>query len=299
MHPTPPRTRQGTTMKSILNHWLRFLKRPATTLRRAAQSARPSLESLDARDLMAVGLANGVLSIQGTNVADHVKVSIDNRGTAYAYDDKVVVKVTTAGQAYQVHSLGRYKIEAGPNVPAPYWKAQIHTVSFRGYAGNDSFLNNTSIASTAFGGDGNDNLAGGSSNDRLYGEAGADTLIARQGDDHLTGGAGADLLHGGVGNDRLYGGSGDDTLFGDNPNHGEFAPTGGSDVLFGDSGFNTLYGQGGMDSVYGEADNDILYGNYPGQISDGVPDDLYGGEDYDWLYFASYPDGDSHTIETP
>ena len=71
--------------------------------------------------------------------------------------------------------------------------ADVNRISFLGLAGSDSFTNDTSLQSVAFGGTGTDFLIGGS------------------GIDLLDGGLDRDYLEGRAGNDSLVGGSGDDT----------------------------------------------------------------------------------------
>ncbi|BCJ43339.1 hypothetical protein GCM10010168_43520 [Actinoplanes ianthinogenes] len=84
---------------------------------------------------------------------------------------------------------------------------------------NDSVVNKSDLAITAYGGSGNDRLTGGPRNDLLDGGAGADKLWGLGGNDKLrgnldkdalSGAAGNDILDGGLGNDREYGGAGDD-----------------------------------------------------------------------------------------
>jgi Ca2+-binding RTX toxin-like protein len=78
-------------------------------------------------------------------------------------------------------------------------------IVFHGGNGNDTFVNNTALASAAFGEAGNDCLFGGSGHDYLYGGDGGD---------YLFGGAGNDYLYGDAGTDFLFGQDGDDTLDG-------------------------------------------------------------------------------------
>src|SRR5262245_7882386 len=70
--------------------------------------------------------------------------------------------------------------------------AQVQRISFSGFEGDDSFVNDTGIASTAWGGDGDDSLIGGRGNDTLIGGGGDDTLVGHAGDDSLAGEAGND-----------------------------------------------------------------------------------------------------------
>jgi len=131
------------------------------------------------------------LVISGTSAGDHVAVS------------------------YRVvNNVGYYTVtENGHN----HWFAASRVrggdVFFRGYAGDDFFVNFTGLRTHAWGMDGKDTLIGGSSRDLLDGGAGDDRLYGRGGDDILFGGSGNDSLNGGGGSDHLYQGGWDsDTL---------------------------------------------------------------------------------------
>ena len=123
----------------------------------------------------------------------------------------------------------------------------VTSIHFHGNAGNDRFINNTSINSVAYGGAGTDTLWGGTGNDELYGELGNDVIF---------GWAGNDLLVGAAGNDRLFGGSGDDQL--------HSGP--GIDIANGGTGIDELVGR-----VSGNAYlvNNTLYTISPGLFSTG------------------------------
>ena len=101
--------------------------------------------------------------------------------------------------------------------------AQVSRVVFTGLAGNDTFTNQTGIASRADGGAGDDilrggrgvdQLSGGDGNDQLFGGEGNDTLDGGTGNDAAWGGAGNDQVMGGDGNDKVYGGAGSDKIVG-------------------------------------------------------------------------------------
>lgn len=125
-------------------------------------------------------------------------------------------------------------------------------ITFNGNAGNDTFVNNTSLSANAFGGLGNDRLFGGSNNDILNGGAGSDYLYGRGGNDTLI--AGADLsfnyLDGGDGNDTMTGGLGVDWMYGQ----------AGNDVMNGLSGNDMMFGGDGNDTLLGGDGNDVLNG---------------------------------------
>ena len=172
----------------------------------------------------------------------------------------------------------------------------VTSIHFHGNAGNDRFINNTSINSVAYGGAGSDVLWGGSGNDELYGElgndvifgwAGNDLLVGAAGNDQLFGGAGADQLHAGTGTDLANGGSGIDELVG---------RVSGNAYLV----HNTLYtispglfSSGSLEgietvSLYGNAnDNMIMVQGFKGNVNlhgNSGNDTLVGSSQDDYLY---------------
>ena len=170
----------------------------------------------------------------------------------------------------------------------------VDSIYFVGYGGNDTFLNDTSIDSLAYGGSGNDRLTGGTGEDTFYGDGGRDilngrggddTIWAGSGDDSLYGGDGGDLLHGDAGNDVIHAGSGIDYAYGDDGNDTIYAGSG-NDRVYGGDGEDRLLGGSGSDIINGGDDDDLLYGHsgvdwlYGG----GGDDTLRGGNDRDRLY---------------
>ncbi len=133
--------------------------------KRHPRSRQLSLESLDARQMMAadvaVALEDGVLHITGTDQADVVEIRTAG--------DSDKVRILVAGQ--ERHTFER---------------RDVAKVRFLGGAGNDVFVNRSDIPAEAFGGDGDDWLVGGSARDLLDGGAGEDTLIGNS-NDHLIG----------------------------------------------------------------------------------------------------------------
>jgi Ca2+-binding RTX toxin-like protein len=149
---------------------------------------------------------------------------------------------------------------------------QVNRISFRGYAGDDTFRNDTPIGSFASGGAGNDTLYGGRGMDELHGGGGRDFLYGREMNDFLDGGVpGVAVYADNTGNDVLYGGSGDDTLH---------ASDYGNCTLYGDGDNDTLFGWQGNDSLYGGSGNDALHG-YTGN------DRLVGGSGHDRYVFSA------------
>src|SRR5262245_8395109 len=89
---------------------------------------RPQLEALEDRDLLAASvlLQSGILNIRGTNQADTVVVS-------------------TSGSAVRVHLVN------GTVLDRVFTASQVNRIFFRGFRGDDVFINDTAIPSTAFG----------------------------------------------------------------------------------------------------------------------------------------------------
>ena len=135
---------------------------------------------------------------------------------------------------------------------------------FTGLAGNDTFTNQTAIASRADGGAGADILRGGRGVDDLTGGDGNDQLMGNAGNDRLDGGASNDAAWGGAGNDLVMGGDGTDQVYGD----------AGADSLWGGLGNDELSGGAGNDALQGEDDNDWLDGG-------AGSDQLVGGDGLD------------------
>jgi Ca2+-binding RTX toxin-like protein len=218
------------------------------------------LNSLEARDMPSATLVGSDLRIEGT--AGH---------------DTVTVRYLAAFEIVEVRMASRATLSSAPRTETQYFAATvIADMSFRGYAGNDSFLNEFVLpgAGTVFadGGAGNDRLQtvapvyperlkpADAFHVRLDGGAGNDQLIGSSGPDELVGGTGADFLYGLGDEDRLYGNEGDDLLRGgDGPDdlYGEE----GVDVLWGGEGDDVLHGGAGADGAFGEGGDDRIYGD--------------------------------------
>jgi hypothetical protein len=149
----------------------------------------PHLETLEDRRLLAAGISfsAGVVTITGTDAAD----------TAVVVQRHGQLVVTVSG---------------GVSATQTFKKGDVKQIVFDGGAGNDVFINHSSVRALALGGDGDDVLVGGTGKDVLIGGAGNDVLIGRAGNDRLEGDDGNDELHGGAGDDLLMGDAGDDRL---------------------------------------------------------------------------------------
>jgi Ca2+-binding RTX toxin-like protein len=158
------------------------------------------LEALESRRLLSVTLADGILTVTGTDQNDTLFVGrnqtmivVNDNGTASQYPPADVNSIVILGLE------GHDRIGIGPGLHKPI---------------------------TADGGEGNDYITGGTGPERLMGGPGNDKLVGGGGGDLLEGGAGDDMLEGGPGNDRMFGGPGNDRFlavdgYGDLLNGGE------------------------------------------------------------------------------
>ena len=251
-----------------------FLPKGDTMLRRR-RNLRPAhrsigreraltCESLEGRIVLAAAIGHD----RGSRVVSIVGSAGNDVAVVRQQGANIVVSLSSAA--------GRFSRA----VPA----AQVSRVVFTGLAGNDTFTNQTAIASRAEGGAGADVLRGGSGVDELLGGGGSDQLLGNAGRDVIDGGAGDDAAWGGVGDDRLMGGLGRDQLYGE----------GGTDAMWGGVGDDMLDGGGGNDAIRGEDGSDDLRGG-PGSdwmggfagrdtLTGGAGNDtLEGGDDSDML----------------
>jgi Ca2+-binding RTX toxin-like protein len=224
---------------------------------------RLAVEALDQRILPAVTFfaAGSTLVVLSDAAADSVEV----RPLAFPNAATLVAGVFQGTGAL----LGTATLFSGnPFVPI----LAVGTIAFDGGAGDDRFVNSTSLPATLSGGPGKDVLIGGSGNDILIGGPNDDTLdgragintVAESGDVNfllsstklvglgtdtltniqaarLTGGDGANTLKviDFAGNATLDGGAGDDSLFGGSGND-VFIASPGNDRISGGLGINTL-----------------------------------------------------------
>ena len=184
----------------FFQNWLNGLALRSASMRRPrirrSQLRIPvAAEVYEARQLLAASsivLSGGVVTITGNASADKVDVSYQSI--------QQQVKIThKQGSATQTQTFSA---------------AAVTRLEFVGLAGNDTFVNQTGIATRADGGVGDDQLTGGTGNDTLIGGEGNDKLFGKAGDDSLSGGLGNDSLVGDAGADMFEGHGGDDTLSG-------------------------------------------------------------------------------------
>ena len=249
---------------------------------RATFAVEPA-PGLESDGSIAFDRSTGVVTINGDGGED--VVTVDQVGSGRG----AMIRVTTQFGSPLHTALSREEIFAVP-------MTLVKEIQFRGESGDDHFVNNTSIRSVVYGGDGNDVLTGGSGNDELHGNGGSDQIYAGSGNDKVYGGDGEidflygqdgnDVIEGGNGNDRISGGNGSDELYGQNDNDlieggdGNDLIVGGSgdDVLEGNGGSDLLRGQDGNDIIHGGDGNDQLFGgNHNDEMEGGNGDDLMEG----------------------
>src|SRR5262245_19600488 len=156
-----------------------------------AHVAHLGLELLEARDVPTATLANGVLTVQGADMAD--RITIDHVVGPGPGD----IRVTENGWF--------------TDFPA----GLVRRVRVFGNGGDDYISHNVAgISAAVYGGTGRDDLHGDGGRDALHGDGGRDYLAGGPGNDTLHGWGGNDTLVGGLGHDNLYGGDGYDVLYG-------------------------------------------------------------------------------------
>ena len=163
-------------------------------------------------------------------------------------------------------------------------ESQVSSIRFRGWNGDDRFVNQTDLASTAFGGLGNDTLTGGTNVDVLNGDDGDDILRGRTGNDIIFGGRGNDQLFGAFGNDQLSGESGDDEIFG-SAGLDQISGGLGEDILSGGIGSDEITGDGGDDEISGGTGADLIFGGLGNDTIHGLAgaDTIFGDEGNDFI----------------
>lgn len=192
------------------------------------------------------------------------------------------------------------KLDGDVLLTKSYPKADVSYITVSARSGDDNVLNYTDVASTQYGGTGNDLLRGGESADIIYGNNGDDNIQGRAGNDTLYGQNGEDNIYGNDGADRMYGGDDADTMYGHNGNDimsggsGNDYMNGGrdNDWMDGDSGNDTMTGDTGNDTIYGDTGNDLLNGSSGNDSLHGNDgeDTLNGGSGNDSMYGGNHDD---------
>src|SRR5262245_28590082 len=145
-------------------------------------------EPLESRRLLSASLADGVLTIIGTNRADRIeiirrdddgqiRVQLNGAGTRFRYGDVTSIQINARG-GHDFIEFGGHDggMDFPANVTGGKGNATIHT------------------------GLGDDTVSGGNGHDRIQGDAGDDLISGGNGDDLLEGADGRDTLRGDAGN---------------------------------------------------------------------------------------------------
>ena len=253
-------------MNRLFSRTLRSSSRKSPPLkRRIAKIRLDGVEQLEDRRLM-----DGKMQLSFDNFYNVPYIEI--RGTL-AHDQVRVQRTPVGDLKFSLYSGDTGKTTELVFKPESGFSPGY--VFFDGRAGNDYFLNETSIPSVVIGGSGNDILIGGSGPDEIMGMDGHDDVYGRGGIDILSGGRGSDTIDGGadgdhmsdpIGFNKFYAGGGNDYVQG-----GE-----GQDVMFGGAGRDGLFGGLGWDVLYGGPEGDYLYGG-----DDDGWDEMWGEEGYD------------------
>jgi hypothetical protein len=168
------------------------------------------IDLLESRRLFASAspfvLANGVLTVDGTQSGDQIEV----------YEGFFAVTSATTPGTPPI-TIRRHFVGALVNdLQSPEFDfGRVRKVIIRAGGGDDTVTIGPGVIGTSVhGGDGDDVINGGTGNDWLRGGAGDDRIFGGPGIDYLSGGLGNDMLDGGAGNDTLDGGPGRDRLRG-------------------------------------------------------------------------------------
>ena len=214
-------------------------------------SFRPTLETLDARDLPSVSPVPNIIYGPDPRLPAGAMTSHNNGAyaeVAFRYE----ITDAVGGLRYTAARL-----DGGTSGTENLIYKDITAIVI--YAGNkdDVFVNNSQGKVIVYGGAGNDSYTGNAGSNVFFGGVGNDRYTANpnvsmsfSNSGYFEGGDGNDVAYGGGGTDYLAGGNGDDRLFGN----------GGEDILMGDRGNDALDGGNGNDNLYGGSGADRLTG---------------------------------------
>ncbi|MCH2203958.1 MAG: PKD domain-containing protein, partial [Fuerstiella sp.] len=183
-----------------------------------------------------VGLANGVLSIVGTEAADTVVVSID--------ENEISVSASLDEPAPSVQSFAT---------------EDIQQISFTGFSGDDTFITEGEypIDMHVFGGPGDDFLVTGSGEDVVTDLNGNNDIRTSYGDDTILTGPGNDQIESESGDDTIRDLGGDNRI--DTDSGADTVLTGdGNDEIFTGTGNDIVRSVGGDNTIQAGADNDTV-----------------------------------------
>ena len=169
-------------------------------------TSRMQIESLEPRRFLDGSLADGVLTVTGTNRGETIvfdSLPLFSTGNSTQYQIRVRVGYKGDVHYFLFNGIRRIDVNGlGGNdrieMPETFLITQYHPLPSRKVIRTHA----AAIPARLEGGAGNDTLVGGDASDTLVGGAGNDVLYGRAGDDRFTGGAGRDRFIGGAGRDR-------------------------------------------------------------------------------------------------
>ena len=211
--------------------------------------SRSFFEPLENRQMMSATLKNGVLTVEGTDLANVIAVSQDQSSVRVNEDGKVTTFTVGSVKSVVVNARG----------------------------GNDQILGRTNLQKpmTLRGGEGNDTLVGGAKGDTFEGGAGQDRA------DYSHRNQGFNISLDDVANDGATDEAGTVVEKDNVKSDVEDLKTGnGNDLLRGSSAANVLGAGNGLDTVYGMGGNDTI--GVAGRTLY-EPDTVYGGDGDDTI----------------
>jgi subtilisin family serine protease len=222
--------------------------------------------------------ANDAVRYSGPGTTSTVGTSAGTLTVNAAAGSRNTIAITRIESAYRVIDMSSTLSVSGNCALADVHHAvcldpDITRIVINGNDGDDKILNSTNVATTIYGGSGNDVLRGGTAVDTLMGEAGNDTIMGGRGygSDVISGGTGTDTLSyqdfddaapllinlGGGGYNGSLGGETDSV----NADVENAIGGNGSDLIHGSSGPNVIAGGAGDDTMFPDGGNDTVDGS--------------------------------------
>jgi hypothetical protein len=211
---------------------------------RIAAACSPVIEQLESRQMLAVTLADGVLSVRGSARPDIMSVRTAGQN--------LVVKIGNGrARSFRAADVDLVDVRGGSGADRINVKGRISNVVINGGGGNDQIVG-SSRNDFILGGSGNDTINGSNGHDQIYGDAGDDNLSGGLGNDTLGGDDEDNLtpIAGMVGNDTLNGGAGHDWLLSGQETDADLSPDDGIQAGINDpSGSDMMTGGDGTDVI--------------------------------------------------
>lgn len=236
------------------------------------------MHPLESRRLLSATFDSGLLTLTGTQRADHIElVAGENDGEVAVFGVEGVDDGTVFDSVDAIRILGDQgndRIEIGQGIRAT--DSSFIGMDIDAGEGNnkvfggdgDDIIVVGSGKNEAHGGAGDDTITSGSGKNKLYGDDGNDTLTAGSGNNRAEGGLGDDVITVANGNNRVEGGEGDDTITLGNGNN-KVEGDDGDDTIIAGHGKNKLNGDGGNDTITSGDGKDKIDGGDGDDVIDG------------------------------